>query len=304
MTSSISWELYRTFLGVLEHGSLSAAARALDLTQPTVGRQLAALEQALGLTLFTRSPTGVQPTQAALALRAPAQAVQHAARALERTAASQGAGVQGVVRVTASEVVGVAVLPPILAALRARHPGLTVELALSNRLQDLLQREADIAVRMQAPQQGALLARRVGAIEVGLHAHPDYLARHGTPQDWPDLAGHSLIGFDTETAYIRQVGAAWPALRRERFALRTDSDVAQLALIRAGAGIGPCQVGLAQRGPALVRVLPAQFALPLDTWVTMHEDLRHSPRCQVTFEALVQGLLDYRSSAAAPASVG
>jgi DNA-binding transcriptional LysR family regulator len=139
---------------------------------------------------------------------------------------------------------------------------------------------------------------------VGLHAHPDYLARHGTPQDWPDLAGHSLIGFDTETAYIRQAGAAWPSLRRERFALRTDSDVAQLALIRAGAGIGPCQVGLARRSPALVRVLPAQFALPLDTWVTMHEDLRHSPRCQVTFEALVQGLLDYLSSAAAPTPAG
>src|SRR3984957_13610401 len=131
MTSDIGWELYRSFLAVLMEGSLSGAARALGVAQPTVGRHVTALEKSLRVALFTRSQTGVIPTDAALALRSFAESMQSTAAALERAATSQGAGVRGTVRVTASDVIGVEVLPPIVARLRARHPELVVELVLT-----------------------------------------------------------------------------------------------------------------------------------------------------------------------------
>lgn len=294
--SMIEWTLYRSLLGVLREGSLSGAARALGIAQPTVGRHVVALEAALGVALFTRSQTGLLPTDAALALLPHARAMESTAAALERTAASYGDGsgagenVRGVVRVTASEVIGIEVLPPVLAALRARHPALVVELLLSNSVQDLLQREADIAVRMTRPSQDQLVARRVGVIELGLFASADYLARCGTPATLDALAEHTLVGYDSVTPRVRAALKHWPQWGRDGLALRTDSDVAQLALIRAGAGIGICQAPLARRSPALVRVLPTAFTMPLETWVTMHEDLRDSPRCRVTFDALVDAL--------------
>jgi DNA-binding transcriptional LysR family regulator len=291
MDKEIGWELYRTYLSVMQQGSLSGAARALGIAQPTVGRHVEALEKALGLPLFTRSQLGLQPTEAALALRPHAEAMNSHAAALQRTVSSQGAGIQGTVRITASEVVGVEILPPILARLQAQHPTLTVELMLSNAMQDLLQREADIAVRMTAPKQAQLIARRVALLELGLHAHPGYLQSQGMPESLAALGQHRLIGFDIETPFVRaareSLGIPW---QREAFRLRCDSDLAQLALIRAGAGIGICQVGLAQREPVLQRVLPEQFSYVLETWVAMHEDLRTSPACKLTFEALCQGL--------------
>src|SRR5215472_6617033 len=290
MSTDIGWELYRSFLSVLKEGSLSGAARALGITQPTVGRHVSALEKSFGLALFTRSRAGLLPTEAALALRAYAQEMQSTAAALQRAAASQGEGVRGTVRVSASEVVGAEVLPSIVASLRKTHPRLTVELVSTNRLQDLLLREADIAVRMAPPRQESLLARRVGVVPVGLFAHKSYLADHGTPKSVSELSQHALIGFDEETPYLRTARKAFPLWSRAAFSLRTDSDVGQVALIRAGCGIGVCQVALAQRHPDLVRVLPLKFELKLDTWVVMHENLRTSPRCKVTFDALVKGL--------------
>ncbi|AOJ06228.1 LysR family transcriptional regulator [Burkholderia mayonis] len=300
MNSEIGWELYRSFLGVLREGSLSGAARALGLTQPTVGRHVAALEAALGVSLFTRSSTGLMPTDVALALRADADAMESTADALARAATSFGKDVRGVVRISASDVVGVEVLPPIVARLRQRHPALKIELMLTNRVQDLLRREADIAVRMMRPEQTQLIARRIGDIEIGLHAHRDYLARCGTPRNPDELVRHTLIGYDRPTAFIRQMSKSFPGLDRGAFALRTDSDLAQLALIRSGAGIGICQAALAKRDATLVRVLPKAFAGRLDTWVTMHEDLRGSPRCRAAFDALVEGLDAYADSRRAP----
>lgn len=301
MGSEIGWELYRSFLGVLREGSLSGAARALGLTQPTVGRHVAALEAALRVPLFTRSSSGLMPTDVALALRAHAEAMESTADALARAATSFGEDVRGVVRISASDVVGVEVLPPIVARLRQRHPALTVELALTNRVQDLQRREADIAVRMTRPGQTQLIARHIGGIELGLHAHRDYLARCGTPRDAGELVRHALIGHDRPTAFIRQIAKSFPGFDRGAFALRTDSDLAQLALIRCGAGIGACQAALAKRDPALVRVLPKAFAGRLDMWVTMHEDLRGSPRCRAAFDALAEGLDAYVDEQRAPA---
>jgi DNA-binding transcriptional LysR family regulator len=293
MASDIGWELYRSFLSVLAEGSLSGAARALGVAQPTVGRHVAALEKALGLALFTRSQVGLLPTQAALSLRSYAESMRSTAAALERAATSQGIGVRGTVRVTASEVIGVEVLPPIIASLCGEHPELVVELVLTDRMQDLLRREADIAVRMARPRQDLLIARRVGQIEVGLHAHERYLSRHGTPRAMADLANHALIGFDKMTGFIRSAGKFVSGWRHEDFALRTDSNLAQLALIRAGAGIGVCQAEIGRRDEEIVRLFPRQFSFQMDTWITMHEDLRNSPSCRVTFDALVKGLQRY-----------
>lgn len=291
MASTIGWELYRSFLGVCREGSLSGAARQLGITQPTVGRHIAALETALGVVLFTRSPSGFLPTAVAHTLCAHAETMERTAAAFERAASAHGDEVRGVVRVSASEVVGVEVLPPILTKLRQTHPHLKVELVLTNRLSDLLQLEADIAVRMIRPRQEQLLARRIGLIEVGLHARDDYLQQHGTPLQMRDLAGHAVIGFDQENAFIRSL--AVNGFERSAFAISSDSDLAQLALIRTGAGIGGCQVLLAKRDPRLRRVLPESFSIKLETWVTMHEDLRNSPRCRVMFDALVEGLQRY-----------
>jgi DNA-binding transcriptional LysR family regulator len=293
MENEPSWEWYRTFLKVLETGSLSAAGRAMGLTQPTVGRHIDNLETALELKLFTRSFDGFAPTDAALELKPYAAGVAATTAALRRVASSHGTGVRGTVRLTASEVISIEVLPPILAALKNEHPALTIELVMSNKTDDLLHREADIAVRMYRPVQDALVAKRVGGIEIGLHAHKRYLAAHGTPKSIAELSGHSIIGFDYESAYIRQLQDQFPWFSRAALAFRADSDLAQLAAMRAGFGIGICQSALAAKDKALVRLLPTQFSIMMDTWIAMHEDLRQSARCAVTFAALVAGLSAY-----------
>jgi DNA-binding transcriptional LysR family regulator len=293
MANDIGWELYRSYLSVLKEGSLSGAARAMGIAQPTVGRHIAALEKALGVTLFTRSQLGLLATEAARTLEPFAQSMRSSAAALQRAAEGQGQGIRGTVRVTASEVIGVEVLPPILARLQNDHPDLKLELLLSNRVQDLLKREADIAIRMTQPRQDQLIARRVGQVALGLHAHKDYLRQRGMPETLADLAQHALIGFDEETPFVRAARKDFSFWQRKAFAMRCDSDVAQLALIRAGCGIGICQVALAARDPQLVHLLPESFALGLDTWITMHEDLRHTPRCKLCFDALLLGMQNH-----------
>lgn len=292
-TPEPGWDLYRSFLAVLRAGSLSAAARELGLTQPTLGRHIDALEAAVGFALFVRSPHGFLPTDHARQLQPYAESLAATAAALMRAASSDSAEARGTVRITASEMVGCAVLPPILAKLNRDYPGIKLELALSNQTQDLLRREADIAVRMLRPTQQVLIARRSGAIELGLHAHRDYLARRGTPATLDELHQHALIGFDQESAFIRSMKHHLGGLARDNFALRSDSDVAQMAAIRAGFGFGICQCPLARRDPDLVRVLPGAFSASLDTWIAMHEDLRDSRRCSVVFAALVDGMRSY-----------
>lgn len=261
-----SWDHFRAALAVLEEGSLSGAARALGLTQPTLGRQVAALEQALGTALFTRSPTGLVPTEAALTLAPYARSLKATAEALRRAVAADAEGLSGRVRITASEVVGAEVLPPILAALHARHPGLALDVVLSDRMQDLLRRDADIAVRMAPPTQEALVARRVGTVTLGLYGHRRYLERRGVPEVPADLAQHSVIGFDAETPFLRAMMRVTPALGETSFAWRSDSTLAQLAALRAGFGLGACHTALAARDPELIRVLPEIFGSCRPSW--------------------------------------
>ena len=286
------WSHYRALEAVLSEGSLSAAARALGLTQPTVGRQIAELERQLGVVLFTRSPQGLHPTDTARDLRPHAQAMAAAAGALAR-AASGGAGeARGTVRITASEIVGAEVLPPILARLLRAHPGIVVEQVLSNQADDLLRGAADIAVRMVAPSQDALTARKIGVVKLGLYAHQSYLDHHPPPRTPEDMAGHAIVGFDHETPFLRELLSRLP-VSREQFAYRADSDLAQLAAIRAGVGVGFIQHTIARRDPGLVELLPGQLGFELGVWVAMHEDLRASRRMRLTFDALAEGLSGY-----------
>jgi DNA-binding transcriptional LysR family regulator len=282
----IPWELYRTLLAITRHGSLSAAARALRLTQPTIGRHLSQLEHVLATPLFTRSPQGMTPTEAALALIPLAEAMESAAHAIARTASAATSEIAGTIRLTASEVIGAEVLPSILADFASAHPEINFELHLSNQTENLLRRDADIAVRMLRPTQEGLAARRLGETTIGLFAHRHYLAGRALPETLAELAAHRLIGIDREPVAGMEVT---PAM----FSLRTDSHLAQLAALRAGYGIGACQIGVARRDPALVRILPGQIAIQLEMWLVTHEDLRAIPRIRRLFDHLASGLLEY-----------
>lgn len=286
------WNLYASFREVMRQGSLSAAARTLGLTQPTLGRHIAALEAALDAALFTRSPQGLTPTATALDLLPRVEEMHAAAEAARRAISGGPAAETGVVRVTASEIIGGVVLPPILAAFREAHPGIVIELVLTNRNEDLLRRDADIAVRMVRPAQTALVARRIGAVAIGLFAHRRYAEAHGLPTTIEAIADHPLIGFDRDEASLRSLESAAAFLHRDRFAFRCDSDLAQLAALRAGYGLGGCQLGIAADEPDLVPVLP-DVRFELEMWLAMHEDLRTVARVRVLYDFLADSLGAY-----------
>lgn len=289
----IDWQLYRSFLAVLHEGSLSGAARALGSTQPSMGRHVAALEQALGAPLFTRSPEGLKPTPLALALQGPAESMAAAVRLAARVATGEAQAERGTVRITASQIIGGEVLPALLAAYRAQHPHISLELVLNNRNDDLLQREADIAVRMARPTQQALLARKLGRVEVGMYAHQRYAKAHGLPRSLPEMAQHTLIGEDRETVGLRLGQQHGLVLTREMFQFRCDNDLAQLAALRAGMGIGGCHIGLARRQPELLAVMPDQLCFSMEMYLVTHGDLRRNPQVMGLFRYLSQHLSAY-----------
>jgi DNA-binding transcriptional LysR family regulator len=291
-----NWDLYRSLLAVLEHGSLSAAARELGLTQPTMGRHIETLEDRLGQQLFTRSQQGLTPSEAALALKPFAEVLAATSSALVRAAADAKGRVSGTVRISASEMIAVEVLPPIIARLQEENPELEVELSATDAVEDVLNREADVAVRMTEPTQKALVARHVGAIPLGMFAHKRYLDRYGRPTSWDDLPNHRFIGYDRHGAYARSLIKLVPRAEDAHFTTRADSNVVQFGLVKAGCAIGICQINLAREIGDLVRLFDDTFELPLQTWVVMHEDLKGSPRCRATFDALVHGLASYIAS--------
>jgi len=287
------WELYRSFLEVVRDGSLSGAARRLRTTQPTIGRHIAALEADLNLPLFIRSQRGLSPTQAALDLLPHAKVMAAAAAAMTRAASGDAGADHGIVRLAASEIIGCEVLPPILAGFRRQYPQVTLELVLSNRNEDLLRRDADIAVRMVRPTQQALLAQRIGHVTIGLYAHQDYIAAFGVPASMAELATHCVIGFDQDDRSYRSIGEQAADFTRDQFGFRCDHDAGQLAALRAGIGIGGCQTGIAARMPELVRILPSLIDLKLEMWLVMHEDLKGTRRVKLLFDHLRAELTQY-----------
>lgn len=296
MTGTLDWDLLQSLHAVLEAGSFSAASRLRRLTQPTLGRHIDQLERQLGAPLFLRSPRGLQPTDLALAFRPHLADMAAAAATASRDAQGVASGAGGVVRVAASDVIGVEVLPPILTRFRRENPGVDVELVLSNKLQDLTRRDADVAVRMARPTQNSLVAKKVGELTCGFYATPEYLERNAAPKDFDELVNHTLIGFDREFPELIEDLSVGRPVTRDIFALRTDSDAAQLAALKAGFGIGACQRQIGRRA-GLTPIMADEFSFKLDMWICMHESLRGSPRMRLMFDHLAKELGAYAAEA-------
>ncbi|WP_376096473.1 LysR family transcriptional regulator [Roseomonas sp. CCTCC AB2023176] len=282
------WHLWRAFLAVVRTGSLSAAARDLRLTQPTLGRQVAALEAALGQALFSRAPDGLRPTDLARQLLPHAEAMGAAAAALRRAATGEAEGVSGTIRLAASEFFGGVVLPPMLARFAAAQPRVTVELSLSNLTEDLLRRDADLAVRNVRPAQASLVARRIGDVPIGFFASRGYAAARGLPGTVADMADHPLVARPEHEGVARGILGAAP-----RFALFASDDLAVHAALRAGVGIGYCQVPAGRGDPDLLPVLPGTVLASIPVWLAMHEDLRGTRRVRALFDHLAEELARY-----------
>ena len=283
---SPDWTLLRSFLAVAETGSLSAAARQLGLTQPTLGRHIADLEASLGTPLFTRIPRGLQPTDSALSLLPAAQDMRDAAARLALLAAGRQESLSGTVRLTASRVVSHFLLPPMLARLRVAEPGIEIELVPSDTSENLLFREADIALRMYRPTQEGVVTRHLTDLHMGLYAAPSYLDRKGRPQTLEDLAGHDVIGFDRSDLMARMLASLGLSIPTESFAVRTDDQVVYWNLVRAGCGIGGGQRLVGDPDPTVERVA-AFLPLPaLPVWLTAPEALRQNARVRRVMEHL------------------
>jgi DNA-binding transcriptional LysR family regulator len=297
------WDLIRTFLAAMRTGSFSAAARELGLAQPTAGRQIETLEAKTGAPLFIRSRRGLIPTPAALALLPHAEAMAAAAAALSRTSSAEAHDERGTVRLTASQLIGHEVLPPILTDFCVRYRDIQIELAVSDHNADLLRRDADIAVRMTRPTQQALVARRMGVIEIGLYAQRRYVEAFGLPHTQEELTKHRSIGFDRDPHAVHSAGGSATQVRRHQFGFRTDSASAQVAALRAGIGICAYHTILARRDPNLLRVLEGVFSVRREMWLVMHRDSRSVRRIKVLFDYLARALSSYTGqSAAAPSA--
>jgi DNA-binding transcriptional LysR family regulator len=280
------WTLFRSFLAVAEAGSLSAAARALNLSQPTLGRHIGDLEAGLNTALFTRVPRGLTLTDAGTAMLPAARQMRDAAAALALVAAGREQSLKGTVRLTASRVVSHYLLPPILADLRHQEPGIEIELVPSDSTENLLFREADIALRMYRPTQLDVVTRHLGDLPTAIYAAKTYLDRHGRPQTTEDLLAMDFVGFDRSDLILRLMASLGVQRRREDFALRCDDQVVYWALVRAGCGIGATQCPIGDADP-LVERCAAFIPLPsLPVWLTAPEALRQNPRIRRVLDHL------------------
>ena len=286
MNTDFDWNLIRSFLAALDHGSLLGAARALNTSQPTLGRHVAALEEQLGSVLFERTGRGLVPTDMALRLAEFARAMESGAHQLARNASGAGAALSGSVRITASQPVACILLPPVLAQMRIALPQVQVELVSSNAVNNLLRREADIALRMVQPVQSSLVTKRIAKITLGAYAHRDYLRRRGIPQRLEDLAGHDLIADDRDESVLRAMTAMGLPVTKESFMLRTDDLVAHWAAIRAGLGIGFIADYVARADNQVQAVLPMLKIPPLPIWLTVHREIRTNLRIRAVYDFL------------------
>ena len=290
MNNQFDWHLIRAFLAALDAGSLLGAAKQLQTTQPTVGRQVAQLEAQMGVVLFERTGRGLQPTATALSLADAARSMESGALQLARQLQAKQTQVQGTVRITASQPVAYQLLPPILASMRDALPDIQVELISSNQVSNLLRREADIAVRMVQPDQGTLIAKKLGSVTVGVYAHKSYLARFGTPQAPDDLLNHTLIGYDTDDVMIRGFANYGQSLGKEAFAIRSDDLIVQWQALCAACGIGFVADYMGRSQSDLVKILPMLKIPPLPMWLAVHREIRSNQRIRAVFDYLAKAL--------------
>lgn len=280
------WNLLRAFLAVVDAGSLTAASRLLHTSQPTLSRQIAELESLLGITLFERAARGLRLTATGMSLVAPARSMESAAQAISLSALGQTQQLEGCVRLTASEMTSAFILPPILQRLRQNYPQIQIELLASDNVENLLERQADIAIRHIRPQQGALVAKRLGEVNVGAFAHRSYLARIGGSVDWQHPERYDWIGLDASDRLLRAFQEAGVPVTREFFAFRCDNPVVCWQAALAGLGISFAPYCIATLWPEMQPVLPMEMIPAMPMWLTTHRELRHSARIRVVYDAL------------------
>lgn len=285
---TLDWTLIRSFIAVAETGSLSAAARQIGQSQPTIGRHITLMNEALGVSLFTRHSRGLALTEAGTELMPAAQTMREAAARLELAAVGQTQRLEGTIRISTSVVVAHFHMPAIIARLREKAPGIEVELLPSDSTENLLFREADIAVRMYRPTELDIIARHLGEIDVGMFAATSYLDRKGRPISPEDIANHTLIGLDRSDLLIRGMRQHGLNVSRNDFAVRCDDQAANWQLLRAGCGIGFGQASVALHDPGIERVLPGLAIPTLPVWLAAPQALKRSPRIRFVFDFLVQ----------------
>ncbi|QUJ76996.1 LysR family transcriptional regulator [Sulfitobacter albidus] len=284
-TKSLPWHLLESFAAICAHGSLSAAARASGSSQPTLSRHLTQLEQHLGTRLFERAQNRLELTPEGHAIQRQTRQMADAAAALSLAHAHDDA-LAGTVRLTASQIAATYLLPPMIASLHARAPQLQIDIVATDHSNNLLRREADLALRMYRPTQGDLITRKIAELPLGIFAAKSYVARHGTPKGPEDMHRHTLIGYDRDTRIIDGMRAFGIEADRTLFAIRSDDQVVCWEMLRAGVGIGFAQARMGEDDPTLTRVWPDIDIGTLPVWLTAHQELRMSPRVRMVFDHL------------------
>lgn len=284
------WNLLRSFLAVYDTGTLTEAAQRLGCTQPSVGRHVRQLEALIGETLFVRRPGRLVPTPRAAALFEATLGMRLAVRDAQRLFTGEVAQVAGVVRLSVAEAYGYHVVPQILLPLLHAHPGLEIELTVSNRIDNLLRRDADIAVRFMRPEQEGVIARKLGETELGMFAHERYLARFGTPESLNSAVQGLLTGFDRDRWPVQTLVRGPLPVAPLRFRYRSDSVLARQAAVEAGGAMGVFLVDVAAERPGLRRVLAEQLSLKQGVWLCAHDELRRSASMRVVWDGLGDAL--------------
>lgn len=294
------WNLLRSFIAVHETGTLTEAARRLGSTQPSLGRHVRELEAAVGEALFVRRPGRLLPTERAHALYAMVAGMKHAVTDAQHLFSGAQTRVVGTVRVAASEVYAYHVVTPILSTLLGEHAGLEIALSVSNRPDNLLRRDADIAVRFFRPDQDDLIAVHVGDTELGLYAHASYLQRFGEPTEFQVPEGAFITGFDRDTSPIAPFLKAPVPELQVRFRLRTDAMLSRQAAVESGCAIGVYLADVAAERPGLHRVLADRFGQPQQVWLCAHAELRRSASMRLVWDRLESRLRQRLVRHAAP----
>lgn len=289
----MDWNLLKSFVAVAETGSLSAAARGIGVSQPSVGRHVAELERALGIKLFRRGRAGYELSDDGIALLGRAQAVREQAEAISRLALGATEAVAGTVRIAASEIVSAYVLPSMMATFANVEPGIEIEIVASNQVENLLRRDADIAIRMVEPAQLDLVARKITDIRLTACAATSYLGRRGRPATPEELVGHDLVGYDRGMDLINGFRDFGVEIDRHGFRFRSDNQIVFWEAIRAGNGIGFAQVPLVAREPLVEAILPGMPLPTLPMWLAMHRDVRTSARIRRVADFLYEQLKTY-----------
>jgi DNA-binding transcriptional LysR family regulator len=289
-TVKFDWNRARAFLITAEEGSLSAAARALGMAQPTLGRQVSALEDELGVILFQRTGRGLTLTQSGLELMDHVRAMGDAATRVSMAASGQSQSVAGTVSISASEVTSAFVLPGIVTRLRRAHPGITIEVIATNSLSDLRRREADIAIRSVQPTDPDLIARKLKSGTAELFAAKSYLGWIGHPSCSAELSKAEFVGFDDNAPFLDGLNALGLTLTSDSFQVMSGSHLVQWEMVKQGAGVGVMMSLVGNAEPLVERAAPWLPAFDFDVWLVAHRELNTSRRIRLVFDWLVEEL--------------